>query len=108
MKKSAQQYSGKLAEPLPELTLEEFLGYRVSDETKGLMHEKMALLLDHFGISKDSDDRWFSLALSLAIRHVPGFRYHSPKKRSKQAKWRGYRSWELYTDVMQLVQQGQS
>ena len=36
-------------------------------------HEKLLLLLKHFGIEKPPPDCWYDLALALARAHVPGF-----------------------------------
>lgn len=42
---------------------------------------KMLLLLDHYGIERSEPERWFVLALRLAMDHVPGFQAEVPRGR---------------------------
>ena len=42
---------------------------------------KLPALFAHYGISEKAPDRWFKLARSLAIAHVPGFQVENRKGR---------------------------
>jgi len=78
--------------------------------------EKLILLFDYYNIpQKDSegrwdDDRWFRLALALAMDHVPGFRTEPeglsgrPRKRDQDP----YFFWRLYLDVEALKRERES
>ncbi len=46
--------------------------------------EKLLLLMDHYGIDRDRDDRWQILALALARDHVPAFNFAPVKGRPKK------------------------
>lgn len=46
---------------------------------------KLPLLFDKFRISQDKPEKWFMLALALAIKHEPGFQFQQPSGRPN--KW---------------------
>ena len=48
------------------------------------IYEKiLAALLEHYGLSKVDENRWYLLALNLAMDHVPGFIY-GPRPRGRK------------------------
>ena len=63
-------YKGKLAEPL---TRRDEPSEEERDEFNRTAHERMDLLLDHYGIDRSDPERWHSLAILLAVNHVPCF-----------------------------------
>jgi hypothetical protein len=49
---------------------------------------KLLPLLEHFGIARDDSERWYKLALALAIEHIPGFQAkRSPGRRKIETTW---------------------
>lgn len=94
-------YSGALAEPTKTTRIPSGENPR---EIPGLMHSSqkeiedeasayeaamLLLLLDHFDIPRGSPERWRTLALDLAKRHVPGFQY--PADGGRPRKWSSHR-----------------
>lgn len=64
----AYPHRGLLASPLTPAEAEKML--RAEQE------RRLPQLLDHFDIAPDSPDCWRELALALAARHVPGFKWN--------------------------------
>ncbi|NLZ41033.1 MAG: hypothetical protein GX886_07230, partial [Comamonadaceae bacterium] len=62
---------------------------------------KMLLLLDQFGIARDHEERWFLLALRLAIEHEPGFKVASdePRRIGRPKSWTDMLRTDLYCRV---------
>jgi hypothetical protein len=109
--KAVPKYSGELAKPLPEPTIGEFLGKQPNEEVAKLVAQKLILLLQWYGIDKNTPNPWLILALRLARDHVPGFQRRTWKGSNKAgapAKWKGSQAMELRADVAELVQQGNS
>lgn len=65
---------------------------------------KLTLLLDHYEIEKDDDDRWFKLASELANQFVPGFslKQMQGKKIGAPNKWDDNRYLDLYSTVIAM------
>ena len=99
-RRKKQIYSGALAEwgsDRHRLHLELVLsqenpifGNRSSEQVKEGIEKEIApdaenllLLMDHYGIDRDRDDRWRILAFALAREHVPAFRRPTSKGRPK-------------------------
>jgi len=63
--------------------------------------QKMFLLLDQFGIARDHEERWFLLALRLAIEHEPGFKVASdePRRIGRPKSWTDMLRTDLYCRV---------
>lgn len=63
--------------------------------------KKLALLLEHYGIASQDNDRWFMLAMKLANDYVPGFHVAQPKApMGRRSKWTEERRVVLYCNVM--------
>lgn len=88
-----RKYSGALSTPIKVLpTLEAAPSSESSQETFvqlfldsiGIEDQRLAkfpALFDHYGVRKDADDRWYKLALCLAIDHVRGFQLEERRGR---------------------------
>lgn len=59
--------------------------------------ERMKLLLKHYEIESNDENRWYELALNLAKNHVPGFRVEG--KSGKKTGWTPQAYAKLYFDV---------
>lgn len=70
--------------------------------------EKMNLLLSHYRIDRDNPERWFGLALCLAIDHVPGFEPVKRKKPGAKLDWDGVTLARLNFQVSGLIASRQS
>lgn len=73
--------SDKIAAENRKIAKENFLKC-VKDST-----EKLGVLCEHYGISKEDPNRWFSLSFALAGEYVPGFKVISDKRKTKPNKW---------------------
>lgn len=63
--------------------------------------EKLGALLDHYGIQRDAEERWFNLALKLALDYVPGFQVErKPVPKGRRLKWTEMRLAALHCAVM--------
>ncbi len=109
------KYKGKLAEPLKRprvrtiLTADPQAEWAEHLEGATEVVEKMGLLLDHYGISRDEPERWHLLCLHLAGDHVPGFQFEKPSKAGRPKTWlHSGRSLRLYRDVQACVSEGHS
>jgi hypothetical protein len=77
-KKKASQFTGVLAEPMPQLSR----GLIRNDaEVAGALVRRTRALLLHYGI-EDGPDAWMYLTLALARDFVPGFQ--APSKRGQR------------------------
>ena len=47
--------------------------YKVLGEIMELAIKKMSTLLDYYDINQDNENKWFELAMKLAMAHEPGF-----------------------------------
>lgn len=70
--------------------------------------EKLPLLLDHFGISKNDQERWYKLALCLAVAHVPGFQEKLRRKGGRPPAMTSAEEAKLYANYCELRKSGQS
>ena len=121
-KRPKPRYRGKLAEPQkPLLTMplaralsgmspDEAVisAEEARDQLRAEVLEKLRLLLDHYGISRDDKQYWRNLALALARDHVPGFQIAQPTKRGPKKSWMPDEEIRLHMDVSGLVQKGQT
>ena len=93
------KYPGKLGKPLTHsesnaLALEAMRGARglkaltasLSESADRRNYELLSELLDHYGIPRDDERKWFLLALEFAKAHVPAFR--SQKRRGRPPKFK--------------------
>jgi hypothetical protein len=82
MPKKRPNYPGALAKPIDLLKLP-------SHEFRDEFAQRLALLLDHFGIdlTLPPENLWFQLAVKLALAHVPGFGFRSLKRKGAKRKW---------------------
>ena len=86
------RYPNKLGNPLP-----------VSADDLSEIHDRLMSLFDFYSVerpnqSSDGDTSWRDLALSLAVRHVPGLR--SSKPPGSRRKWGEWQLVRLYLDVV--------
>jgi hypothetical protein len=77
METKKRRYKGELAKPIrvgsiPIQTTNEEQSEWIKQVIEQTIIEKLPLLLEHYKIA-DKDD-YFSLAVALAVKHVPGFR----------------------------------
>ena len=63
---------------------------------------KLFMLLDHYEVDQKSENKWYELALQLALNHVPGFRLEI-KPVAKMTKWNPVSYAKLYFDVEGLL-----
>jgi hypothetical protein len=70
--------------------------------------QKLPLLLKHFGISRDDPDVWYTLALCLAVAHVPGFQERAKTKSGRKRTLTWEEETKLYARFCQLRQAGHS
>lgn len=119
MVKLSRSYGGELATPIvPEIILG-FEGrvtrakakkrenavrrreLRIARQIEKIRREKLALLMKHYGI--DGERAWRSLALRLAIEHVPGFQVFKTKpRRGAPVIWDCDRLLRLLTTVREV------
>jgi hypothetical protein len=89
MKTRKRRYKGELAKPIRVGSIPIKATSEESEKIKrGIQQgaiEKLPLLMEHYNIA-DKDD-YFSLALALAIDHVPGFQVVSAKLKLKHGYW---------------------
>ncbi len=96
-------YSGKLAKPLPKSKFDGLL-----DERFALEHERLILLLRHYGLNEDHaylpPDQigacWYRLSLALAKEYSPAFREEA---RGRRQTWSELDEAELYLRVKSLA-----
>jgi len=63
-------------------------------------NRRLFLLLDHYGIPRDSESKWLWLAQILARLHVPGLRFEKKERRGLKLEWWTYkRELMLYAAV---------
>ena len=60
----------------------------------------LGLLLKHYGIKDETEDRWYQLSLTLAREHVPAFRQES---RGRGKSWSHLDEAELHLEVQILA-----
>ena len=58
--------------------------------------ELLGLLLNHYGIKDETENRWYLLSLALAREHIPAFRQES---RGRGKSWSHLDEAELYLEV---------
>jgi hypothetical protein len=109
-KRSVPKFSGSLAEPI----YERFGGGILDmpdDKAKwkarmlGRLEGKLELLLEHYGIDKEDNDRWWLLSLQLGLDYVPGMRIETtpPSRRGRKPTWRAGGAHELFRAVQDLI-----
>ena len=114
MTKRKSPYSGILSQPIEPQRTESLLAPETEEKWqeryRQAIDERMTALLEHYGIDRGSPTTWSTLALVLALEHVPGCKIQQDNHRSggRPTKWKGTKSWELYADVQVLVEEGHS
>ena len=120
-RRKKQIYSGKLAKPghsrlrLPlegrSGDIDTFYGKRSAEEivaenaaTINSEAENLLLLMDHYLIDRDHEDRWCLLAFALARDHVPAFR--APPKPGRPKK--DIDKLGVYLAVRQKIREGKA
>ena len=115
-RRKKQIYSGKLAKPghsrlrLPlegrSGDIDTFFGKRSAEEVKAenaatinSEAENLLLLMDHYDIDRDHEDRWCLLAFALARDHVPAFRAPPPRGRPRK----DIDKLEVYSAVRKII-----
>lgn len=63
---------------------------------------KLEMLCDHYGVARGD---WFSLSMSLATQHVPGFRVEVESASGRPTEWDMKRLLRLWWDVQVLVRE---
>ena len=103
--KKRSKYKGELAKPIvldpyfaialsivakkgaqPDKEQEEIIRRRRDAWILLARGRKLALLLEHFGISESAKHVWLQLALALAQEHVPGMEINSLRKKGRPAR----------------------
>lgn len=65
--------------------------------------EKMFLLLDHYNIDRNDEEKWFFLAFNLARNHIEGFSLEDKKPKGSPRIWDNFTYLKLYHDVSNKV-----
>lgn len=65
--------------------------------------EKMFLLLDHYNIDRNDEEKWFFLAFNLARNHIEGFSLEDKKPEGSPKIWDNFTYLKLYHDVSNKV-----
>ena len=102
--KKRKYYRGELGKPI-NLPIYEKNKTQQSDDSLKIAIEttsKLGILLKHYGIDKNDNNRWFMLALNLAATHVPGFGIEHEKKTGRPKEWDETKLAKLYLDVEEL------
>ena len=89
----------KLAKPRPK-PRNVFGGLLAIGEREVIDRELLGLLLKHYGIKDETEDRWYQLSLTLAREHIPAFRQES---RGRGRSWSHLDEAELYLEVQILA-----
>ena len=115
-KDPAPEYTGDLAKPLPHIltgeppfdgSLPPFRDFEHVDlHINAEMFRRLSLLLDHYGIPRDSESKWLWLAQALARVHAPGLRFEKAEKRGLKLEWNYGREVRLYAAVKLHVLDG--
>ena len=115
-KDPAPEYTGVLARPLPHIltgeppfdgSLPPFRDFEHVDlHINAEMFRRLSLLLDHYGIPRDSESKWLWLAQALARVHAPGLRFEKAEKRGLKLEWNYGREVRLYAAVKLHVLDG--
>lgn len=127
LKNGYPEYSGELASPIDPwpvlhkvqtglhgLDSKEIEKANFIQAMREAQDAKIELLLKHFGISQDREDKWETLAYQLARAHVPGLDIvetppHERKRRGRPSDWTNTRYLQLYKSVEERVEkQGKS
>jgi hypothetical protein len=108
------EYQGDLAEPiveppLPFGLLREVLKEEAERRAIQRQAAKLEKLFEHFSIDPTSKHRWLDLAISLAVKHVPGMRvsFVAKSKGGRPRKWKAGGNKQLLLDAKR-VQQGRT
>jgi hypothetical protein len=109
-KRPGPKFSGPLAEPIYERFGSGVLAMPDDDERwkariLGKLEGKLELLLEHYRIDGQDDDRWWMLSLQLALDFVPGMRIETspPARRGRKPTWRAGGAHELFRAVQDLI-----
>lgn len=97
-------YSGILLEPIISESATWSDDKKKSAFIMGISN-RFTALFEHYKISSCTDDKWFELAMALALVHVPGFRCRNidtKKGRGAPNKWQLGKGYSLYLDVNKL------
>lgn len=97
------KYTGELAQPIYEPKSIGVAGRAREAEMSASIRQarKLGRLMHWYRIDPDSEDSWYSLALALAIEHVPGLRviYAIRPKHGRKRSWKAGLGDELIRDV---------
>jgi hypothetical protein len=113
--RSRSKYTGKLREPIYEPVsvggilgdvggrMQEQARERAAQRVKAKFFE----LMEWYDIDPESEDRWFLLAVELAIQHVPGMCiiYETQPRRGRKSSWKTGLAIELLRSIEALQQQ---
>ena len=106
------EYQGDLAKPiveppLPFGLLREVLKEEAQRRAIQRQAAKLEKLFEHFSIDPTSKHRWLDLAISLAVKHVPGMRvsFVAKSKGGRPRKWKAGGNKQILLDAKR-VQQG--
>jgi hypothetical protein len=108
-RKSKSTYTGALAKPrqpwgpLSLIDTEQEIERRKTAETEDFLN-KLELVLDHYGIKRDSPTAFLQLLHALLLAHVPGFQVRNG--RGKKVFWDVHRKVDLVFDVQLVINTG--
>src|SRR5262245_39579315 len=111
-KRKPPKFAGLLAEPIYERSFRGVVGLP-DDEEKwkarilGRLEGKLELLLEHYNIDPEDNDRWWLLSLQLGLDFVPGMRIEKapPTRRGRKPTWRAGDDRELLRAVQDIVRE---
>ncbi len=71
----------------------------IGGQQKKEFARRLDVLLEHFSIDLDDDDKWYRLACCLAVTHIRGFQQ---EPRGKDREWTASKMVDLYRDVERM------
>ena len=102
-KRPAPKYAGALAQPI---YVDEDQIDRVEEVLLARVPEKIHLLFKHYKIDPSDEQSWQTLALQLALDHVPGVRLAFRPKRGPHPTWKAGLGFDLVRAVQCEVPNG--
>jgi hypothetical protein len=101
-KRPAPKYAGALAQPI---YVDEDQIDRVEEVLLARVPEKIHLLFKHYKIDPSDEQSWQTLALQLALDHVPGVRLAFRPKRGPHPTWKAGLGFDLVRAVQDVKSQ---